>query len=160
MSATITIGRLGDAYGIKGWLHLISYTDPPENVFNYPHWQVNGREVFIEAHRPHGNHYAIKLKGCDVREQALLLKHRDILVDRAALPKLPPGEYYWSDLVGLSVQDTQGKLLGIVDHLFSTGANDVISVKNGQGIELLIPYLTSVVKQVDLDKKMIVVDWV
>src|SRR3989338_6097133 len=129
MTDDIAIGRLGDAHGIRGWLHLFSYANPPENIFQYKNWRIGNRFIDAESHRAHGDHFAVKLKGCDDRDQALLLKHQDILIDRQQLPSLPEGEYYWHDLIGLSVIDAHGKTLGIVDHLFSTGSNDVVVIK-------------------------------
>ncbi|OGT53885.1 MAG: 16S rRNA processing protein RimM [Gammaproteobacteria bacterium RIFCSPHIGHO2_12_FULL_42_13] len=155
----IVIGRLGDAFGVRGWLHLYSYAHPPENIFHYANWQVNHRPTMIEAHRPHGNHFVVKLRNCDDRDQALLLKHQDIQIDRTELPALSEGEYYWSDLIGLRVIDTNGKLLGVVDHLFSTGSNDVIAVHQTESSKpLYLPYLKQVIQKIDLREQIILVD--
>lgn len=156
----LVIGRLGDALGIKGWLHLFSDTAPPNNIFEYPNWFIlkNQKPVFIhyETYKQHGNHFSVKLKDCDDRDQALLLKNQDIYIDRADLPTLN-NEFYWDDLVGLTVVDTTGKILGIVQHLFSNGANDMLAVKNEK--THYIPYLAHVILEVHLEKKEIVVDW-
>src|SRR3990167_9126731 len=128
----LIIGHLGDAYGIKGWLHLISYADPPENIFNYRHWAVKQNQssqiLQIESHKPHGNHFVIKLQNCHDRDQALQFKHQDIFIDRSELPALQKNEYYWSDLIGLTVINQNNEILGVIDHLFETGSNDVIVI--------------------------------
>src|SRR5690606_13450625 len=109
------------------------------------------------SHKPHGNHFAVKLKNCNDRDQALLLKHQDIYVDRAELPELPDNVFYWDDLVGLSVMTPTGNVIGVIDHLFATGANDVIAIKAEKLV--YIPYLPNVVLSVDLATKTMVVDW-
>ena len=82
----------------------------------------------------------------------------DIAVRREQLPKLKPGEYYWSDLEGLRVENLEGIDLGVVSHLFETGANDVLVVKGDR--ERLIPYTVGLaVKEVDLQAGRILVDW-
>ena len=157
----LVIGRLGDALGVTGWLHLYSHSDPANNIFTYKNWFIlkNNQPVFIhrEGHKPHGNHFAVKLKNCDDRDQALLLKNQDIYIDRAELPVLSSSEFYWDDLVGLSVINTHETLIGVVDHLFENGANIVIAVK-GEKMQY-IPYLMDVVLAINVEKKEIIVDW-
>lgn len=68
---------------------------------------------------------------------------------------MPKGEYYWSDLEGLTVINKFGKKLGIVDHLIATGSNDVIVLENNT----MIPYTKNVILEVDLEEKIIKVDW-
>lgn len=159
----IIIGRIGDAYGIKGWSHFLSFTDPIDNAFQYKNWKIETAHdqftpVKLESYKAHGKGYVIKIPYSNDRDQALLLKGKTIAVTRDTLPALPQGEYYWSDLVGLTVLNTQGETLGIIDHLLETGSNDVIAIKTEKKL-ILIPYLHSVVKQVDLEKEIIVVDW-
>ena len=82
----------------------------------------------------------------------------EIYVERAALPRAKPGEYYWSDLEGLEVRLEDGTSLGTVSHLFSTGANDVLVVRGQR--ERLLPYVPGeVVKRIDLEGRVMVVDW-
>src|SRR5688572_23946676 len=113
MSNSIIVGRLGAAYGIKGWLHVISYTDPVENIFNYTDWHLNGRNghipVTLDTYKPHGKGYVIKLVGFDDREKAMQYKGTEILIDRNQLPETAEDEYYWSDLIGLAVMTTTGQ---------------------------------------------------
>ena len=162
----ITIGHLGDAYGIKGWLHLVSYANPPDNIFKYQNWFIKKDFLLqIESFKKHGNHFVVKLKNCEDRDQALQFKHQDIFIDRVELPPLSNNEYYWSDLVGLAVHNARGECLGVIDHLFETGSNDVIvvnhhKIKQARLIkQYFIPYLKSVVKEIDLTKKTMIVDW-
>lgn len=161
MSKKIIIGRFAGAYGIKGCLHLISFTDPPENIFQYSNWQTQKHNVWLpihfETYKTHGNHFIVKLKDCDDRDQAMQLKNLEIAVDRADLPKIKNHKYYWDDLTGLTVVNLSGKTLGVIDHLLATGANDVIVLQNPQ--KQMIPYIKSVIQKIDLEKKMVWVDW-
>jgi 16S rRNA processing protein RimM len=174
MSKKIIIGAIGDAYGIKGWSHLISFADPHSNIFNYPHWQIQidrqDQDRFtplkIESHKPHGNGFVVKIENCNDRDQALLFKGKSIAVERTELPATKKGVYYWSDLVGLTVINTKNQSFGVIDHLFDTGSNDVIVTVIETKIDkhiakqnIYIPYLKSVVKEIDLDKKMMLVEW-
>lgn len=170
----IIIGAIGDAYGVKGWSHLISFSDPQENIFSYEHWQIqtdrHNKDQFhpvkIESHRPHGNGFVVKVANVNDRDQALLLKGKCIAVDRSELPPTKKDEYYWSDLTGLAITNTQGESLGVIDHIFETGSNDVIvsviETKVDNHISkktVYIPYLKSIIKAVDLDKKTMLVEW-
>lgn len=161
----ITLGRIGDAFGVKGWVHVFSFADPAENIFNHTQWQIRAyqkrdtiwHEVEVESHKPHGNAFIAKLKGCDDRDQALLLKNHTIAIERESLPALKRTQYYWDDLIGLEVINTHGESFGIVHHLFEAGINIIMATQGKQ--THYIPYTKDVVKSVDLEKKMIQVKW-
>jgi 16S rRNA processing protein RimM len=170
----IVIGAIGDAYGVKGWSHLISFTDPHDNIFNYKNWQIqidrkdedHFKPVKLELYKPHGNGFVVKIENSNDRDQALLLKGRTIAVERVELPTPKKDEYYWSDLVGLTVINTKNESLGIIDHLFETGSNDVVvtTITTTVGTHIAkqtiyIPYLKSVIKEIDLEKKIMIVEW-
>jgi 16S rRNA processing protein RimM len=160
----IIVGAIGDAYGVKGWSHLISFTDPRDNIFNYKNWQLqvnrNNEDHFkpvkLDEYKSHGNGFVVKIANSNDRDQALLLKGKSIAVERSELPAPKKDEYYWSDLVGLNVINAKGESLGAIDHLFETGSNDVIVTTT----HLYIPYLKTVVKEIDLAKKIMLVEWV
>lgn len=161
-------GRILAAFGIKGWVKVHSDTTPRENLLDYRPWYLwrNGRwqEVEIAEAALNNKGIVVRLKGVDERDGAEALGGTDIGVPAASLPKLPKGEFYWRDLIGLAVVNTEGVLLGVVDHLLETGANDVIVVKPAAGsvdeAQRLIPWVQGqVVQRVDLDAKRITVDW-
>ena len=101
------------------------------------------------------------LAGIDTRTEAEALRHAEIWVSSAQLPELPAGEYYWYQLVGLDVKTVTGQALGKIERLVETGANDVLVVKgSADEAEVLIPYLPGeVVREVDLESKLMTVDW-
>lgn len=105
-----------------------------------------------------GHQPIIQLEGCHTPEDARRYTGIKISVLRDQLPPLPKGEYYWSQLIGLTVISTGHVVLGVVDHLFETGANDVLVVMGEK--ERLIPYLPGhVIQNIDLDASQIIVDW-
>ena len=104
-----------------------------------------------------GKEIAATLKGKTKTQRAALIG-TEIAVRREELPPPEPGTYYWADLEGLTVVNLDGAVLGTVSHLFETGANDVLVVVDGER-ERLIPYTREAVKQVDLQARMIRVDW-
>ena len=167
-SSLITLGKITTLYGVKGWVKVHSSTEPMENILNYAPWRLKiGDEtkiVEVESSRVHGKGLVAKLAGVDDRDVARLYCGADILIERSRLPALEVGEYYWSQLEDLLVYTEAGQMLGKVDHLIATGSNDVLIVKGtDQSIdrrERLIPYLPDqVIKEIDLDKGSIRVDW-
>lgn len=161
MSEKVIVGRFGGPYGVRGWIKVISFTNPVEKILDYLPWQINKdgewRLTNIVAGRQHGKNIVVQLKECNDRDQTRFYTHCEIAIERSQLPKLSPDEYYWMDLEGLKVLTTLGEDLGFVDHLLSTGAHDVLVVKGDR--ERLIPYLNDVIVEVDLAKHQIIVNW-
>ena len=158
----VTVGRISGVYGVKGWLRIYSYTEPRDNILQYNPWQLRlpdgWRSVNVLAGRSHGKGVVVQLDGCEDRDQAARWVEVEIAVRRAQLPAAVAGEYYWRDLIGLRVVNTEGEVLGVVDHLLETGANDVLVVRGER--ERLIPYaLGEVVTAVDLEAGELQVDW-
>jgi len=139
-----------------------AYTAMADNLLDYSPWYLNlqGGWQATEpvAGRPHGKGLVVQLKECHDRDAAAALTGTDIGVYRSQLPPAGADEYYWSDLIGLQVVTREGQVLGVVDHLFETGANDVMVVKGEQ--EYLVPYIKEqVIESVDLESRIIRVDW-
>lgn len=168
----VVIGRLTAVYGIKGWLKVYSYTEPMEKLLTYRGCQIARQgqwlPIDIEEGRAHGKGLVLKLRGVDDRDIAASYVGCDIAAPVTELPQLEAGEYYWRQLEGLQVvvdDPAQGRLvLGRVDHLIETGANDVLVVKGDEHSidrrERLIPYLPEqVVLNIDLAAQRMVVDW-
>jgi 16S rRNA processing protein RimM len=158
----IILGRISGLFGVKGWVKIYSHTSPREGILRYKTWYLkrdgDWDAARLEQGHTQGKGVVAKLEGLDERDQAALLIGADIAVRREQLPKLKPDEYYWSDLEGLRVVNLEGVDLGVVSHLFETGANDVLVVKGER--ERLIPYTRDLaVKEVDLQAGRILVDW-
>ncbi|MBI5448485.1 MAG: ribosome maturation factor RimM [Gammaproteobacteria bacterium] len=159
----IVVGRVGAVHGIRGAVIVHSYTSPPEQIFNYPSWQTQlgqrWQPLKICSQQAHGTAFIVRFDGYTDRDQAKLLTHAEIWVERSCLPSLPPDEFYWHDLIGLNVITLEGVQLGTVTSLLETGSNDVLIVEQDKK-QHLIPYLRDTfIKEIDLNKKHILVDW-
>lgn len=167
----ITLGQIGTAYGVQGWVHIQSHTVPPEQIFSYQPWwlktSAGWQKVTVIASRAHGKGLVAQLEGVDDRDQARDLARLEIAVDAGQLPSLDEGEYYWHQLEGLwviSEYEGQRHVLGRVQRLMETGANDVLIVRGDRDSidrrERLIPYLPGqAIKQIDLAAGEMLVDW-
>ena len=163
MGNFIPIGRISSAFGIRGWVKLTSYTEPSSNIFNFSPWfltQKNSDQLLtmnVMSFKTHQNEWVAQLAGIEDRDQALALRGAYIQIPREQLPPLQD-EYYWVDLEGLKVVNLENQSLGVVEYLFATGSNDVMMVKGER--EHLIPFIRpDVVRQIDLDAGIMVVNW-
>jgi 16S rRNA processing protein RimM len=158
----LVMARVAAPYGVKGWVHVTTYTELPGNLLDYAPWYLyrQGQWQAVEVHsgRPHGKGLVVRLAGCDDRDAAALLTGSDIGIYREQLPPASGDEYYWNDLLGLRVSTIKGEVLGVVDHLIETGANDVLVIRGEH--EYLVPFISGqVIESVDLDSREIRVDW-
>jgi 16S rRNA processing protein RimM len=158
----VVVGRLVAVHGVRGVLKLHSYCDPPERIFRYRPWLLRqDGKIHRAAARRAASPGALlcRLEGADDRDAAAAWVGAEVLVERASLPALRPGEYYWHDLIGLHCVNAEGVSLGVVKRVFATGANDVLVVEDDTR-ERLIPYTPGQhVQAVALDTRRIVVDW-
>jgi 16S rRNA processing protein RimM len=160
----VVLGRVSGAFGILGWVRVVSFTDPPDNLLLYAPWLVGDgalwRPFTCASGRPHGSGFVVQLREIASRDQAQALAGSLIAVPRAALPATEEDEFYWRDLEGLSVVDVGGTPRGRVDHLFSNGVHDVLVIRRDErGPDLLVPFLRQFVPRVDLPAGQLVIDW-
>ena len=165
----VILGKVGAVYGIKGWLKIHSFTDDQEAILDYFPWSLKLgnkiQSVDITDWRKHNNGLVVKVAGIDDRDVAQKLVGSEIFVSEDALSDLPEGEFYWRDLIGMTVVTDKGYDLGQVSDIMETGANDVLVVKanlkDGFGKkERLIPYLMDqVILSISTENKQICVDW-
>ena len=170
---TLEAGRITGCYGVRGWVRVQSFTEPPENFLDLGQWQVTRAGVRepleIDQGRVQGKGLVVHIAGVDDRDAAETYRGLTVEVPRTALPALDDGDYYWRDLEGLQVwcrenPASERVLLGVVNYLIDTGANDVLVVKPVTGSidehERLIPYLPgATVAAVNLEQGRIEVDW-
>ena len=159
----VIVGRISGLFGVRGWVKVHSYTDPREAILDYTTWLIElageWRTYEILEGRTHGKTIVARLDGIGDRDAAAEMVQATIGVDRSDMPVPEDGEYYWSDLEGLTVQKESGEIVGIVAYLIETGANDVLVVQKESG-EVLLPFVTGeVIKDVDLAGGVIRVDW-
>jgi len=161
MSSMVVIGIVGAAFGVDGWVKINSYTSPQDNCLDYLPWKIKqqGKWVDLEitATKQQGQRILAKFAGYQDRETVRLLTNAEIGIEREKLPDPGKNEYYWEDLEGFTAVTKENVTLGKVDHLFSTGANDVIVIV-GEKTHML-PYIPHVIVKVDMQNQVITVDW-
>ena len=156
----VALGYISAVHGIRGWVKVHSWTRPMEAILDYQPWLLGEDKspVKIVDGRKQGKGLVALLPGFEDRERAHRLVGQQIFVDRDQLPATAANEYYWSDLEGLEVNTTKGELLGRVESLMETGANDVLVIHGKR--EHLVPFIQGqYVTRVDLEAGLIVVDW-
>ena len=167
----VTVGQVGGAYGVQGWVRIVSFTDPPSNLLDYQPWhlRLQGRgaqqprwQPFpAEALKPHGDGFVVRFREVGDRDAALRLSGAEIAVPEACLPAPEDNEFYWRDLIGLRVVDQSGVALGVVNKLMPTGVHDVLVIEGDQegGEAVLIPFVGAHVTAVRMVDGVIEVHW-
>ena len=154
----IEIAKITGPKGLKGTMWITPYGDSFERFRHYSHLRIGKkgepRKVLSLSQRK--GRYLISLEGITDIDQVEAVKGESLYISRDQLEPLAQGEYYWHDLIGMRVVDTQGKELGKVVKIFSTGSNDVYVVDPVK--QYYIPATTDVIREVSLEKKIIVID--
>ncbi len=156
------IGRIGRPFGVRGWLHVESWCDPPERVFGYSPWQlvrpgtrsIAGR--VLEGRRQ-GERLVVRLEGVGSREAAAALTGAAIEIERARLPPAEAGTYYRIDLIGCRVVNEENVELGVVDHFVDAPGGAVMVVRGAR--EHWLPAMAPHLQEVDLAARRIRVRW-
>ncbi len=160
----IELGRIGAPYGVKGWVHIDSHTDPPEGLLSHSSWVLRlqgGERVArgIAEARLQSGRLVARFEDVDDRDAAAALTGATIEIERANLP--PPGEreYYRADLLGLPVRNAAGVELGKVRHFIDAPTGALMVVQDAQGHEHWVPAVPQYLRKVDLAAGSILVDW-
>jgi len=155
------IGTVVGVHGIKGVLKVLSFAESIEPF--EPGKQVflkcgggPGQTYTIRDARPHKNLLRVAFEAVETREAAEALVGARLMIDRSELPEPEDGSWYWSDLIGLAVYQ-KDTYIGQIAHIFATGSNDVLVVTYGE-TERLIPAIDSIVRQIDLDERIMRVE--
>jgi 16S rRNA processing protein RimM len=177
----IEVGRIADAFGIKGFFKVIPYSASPEALFSSKRWYLLPPEprpgvllsakeaafagcqrIKIRSAKEHADVIVVQADGCDDRNTAELLKSARIFIARSAFPTAASDEFYWVDLLGLTVINREGAVLGVVKDLIATGPQTVMVIEapvEGKRTETLIPFVSVYVDDVSLENQRITVDW-
>lgn len=167
------VGRILDAWGIKGGLKVQAYSADADALFSAKRWYLKStgpkpgqRELAVRSVREQGEGIVAMADGVEDRNAAEALRGHEIHIPRSDFPRTPDGEYYWVDLIGLDVVNRESQPLGRVIGLIDTGPHAVLRIlppgidapaKPDQ--ERLIPFVEAFVDDVDLAAKQIRVDW-
>lgn len=176
----LEVGRIGDAWGLKGWFKVQPYANPAEALLAARRWHLQNPEAgpvrrplpgsvpgFLDIRevREHGDGLVATAGGVDDRTAAEALRGARIFVARSGFPKVGADEFYWADLIGLDVINREGVALGVVAGLIDTGPHGVLRVQptgpdtEPVAEERLIPFVSAYVDTVDLAARRITVDW-
>jgi 16S rRNA processing protein RimM len=153
----MAMGRVAGSYGVRGWIRVAPSGGGLEGLAAAKEWWIDGREYAVEEVKAHSGTLLARLGGIEIREAALKLKGAEVSVRRESLPEAGEGHYYLADLIGLEVVNGQGEKLGVVKRMFTNGAQDVMELSGAR--ERLLPWVPTVVKNVDLLKRQIEVEW-
>ena len=170
----IEVGRIADAWGVKGWFKVLPHSADPEALFFSKTWYLlpteRGLKTFegcarllVKESKEHSASVVATAQDVLDRTAAEALRGCRIFVSRASFPKAGKDEYYWVDLIGLNVINRQDEPLGVVKELLSTGAQTVLVLEyaeeNAKPQERMIPFVSAYVDDVDLKARQIRVDW-
>ena len=159
----IQVGKVHGAFGVRGEVKLESFTEPRSAIFRYQPWVLrDARGIERECEGAKGREtpkgVVATLPGVEDRDGAEATRGLEVFVPREALPPPRPGEYYWVDLEGLRVRNVDGVDFGVVSHLFSTGANDVLVAQGDR--ERMVPFVVpDYIVSIDFDTSLVTVDW-
>ncbi|MBA3027390.1 MAG: 16S rRNA processing protein RimM [Desulfobacteraceae bacterium] len=161
MQKLLPIGKICGVHGIKGNLRVKTYTET-STLFS------TGQTLFIKDRagginlfevawaEPYKQGFRVAFKDVPDRNSAERLVGLDIFIDQDELPELEEGNYYWANLIGMAVWTKDNRLIGHIESIIETGANDVYVVRENQN-ETLIPAIESVVLEIDLKKNAMTV---
>jgi len=160
----IELGRLGAPFGVRGWLHVNSYTDPPERLLEYREWVLrlgDGRRELrrLAEGRMQAGGLVAQLDGVADRDAAAAMTGATVEIERSALPALGEREYYRADLTGFRVRNLEGAELGLVSHFIDAPGGAVMVVRERGGREHWVLAISRHLRQVDAQAREIVVDW-
>ncbi len=153
----IKIGKIVNAVGLKGELKVYNYSDSIDIYETTEAMYVEDRLTAIENVRPQKNMVILKLAGTDDRNAAEALKGKELYITEDDLPELPEGQFYIRDLIGMSVTEEDGTVLGHVSDVLQNTAQNIFEVERENGKKLLIPKVDQFVLNIDAEKRNITV---
>ena len=161
MTDRVIVGAIGGSFGVHGEVRLKSFCADPQAIADYtPLYTDDGRafaQVVLTGQLKNG--FTARLDGVVTKEDADALRNIDLYAERAIMPSLPDDEYYYADLIGLTVLDTGGTTLGTVKNVMDHGAGDLLEViVPGASDTVLLPFTQAAVPTVDLSAKRIIAD--
>ncbi|OUM03557.1 ribosome maturation factor RimM [Variovorax sp. JS1663] len=166
----IEVGRIADAWGIKGWFKVLPHSVQPEALFSSKRWFLQppggqARGAFrlpIREAREHSDCIVASSEEVPDRNAAEALRGARVFVPRSSFPTTGDDEYYWVDLIGLVVTNREGIALGTVRDLLANGPQTTLvleALEDGKPVERMIPFVSAFVDAVDLPGRLIKVDW-
>lgn len=162
MQANLEIGQIVNTFGIKGFVKVMPYVDDIERYGELEKVYVKkGKDLIteyqVEEVKYQKNMVLLKLKGIETIEEAEKLRNSYLEVKREDAIKLEEGEYFIADLIGAQVLTDEGENLGKLDDIFNTGSNDIYVVKDDLGKQILLPAISDIIKEINVEESKIIV---
>ena len=161
MQENLEIGQIVNTFGIKGFVKVKPFVDDISRFYDlekvYVKINKELKEMEVEEAKEHKNMVLIKFKGIDKVEDAELLRNSYLEVSRENAIELEEGEYFIADLLGCNVITDENEELGKLEDIFNTGSNDIYVVKSEDGKQILLPAISEVIKEIELEKRQIIV---
>jgi len=167
----IQVGHITGAYGLRGGIRVSPYSMDADALLSVKTWWLDKpslRPVQVRNAKSHSGDVTATLVDVTDRETAEALKGATVQVSRADFPELPEDEYYWTDLIGLDTVNLQGEALGKVTDMMHNGAQSILRITpeadpnaapDAKAPERLVPFVDQYVKTVDLQARLITLDW-
>jgi 16S rRNA processing protein RimM len=161
MTNRVMVGTIGGAFGVQGEVRLKSFCADPQAIADYAPLYTEDGATFAQLVLTGqlNNGFTARIDGVISKEDADALRNVNLYADRAVMPSLPDDEFYYTDLIGVTVVDTGGATLGTVKNVMDHGAGDLLEIiAPGQSETVLLPFTKAAVPTVDLTAKRIVAD--
>ena len=167
----IQVGHITGAYGLRGGVRVTPYSMDADALLSVKTWWIDKpslRTVQVRNAKYHSGDVTATLVEVTDREAAEALKGATVQVSRSDFPELPEDEYYWTDLIGLDTVNLQGEALGKVSDMMHNGAQSILRITpvpdpnaapDAKAPERLVPFVDQYVKTVDLQTRLITLDW-
>ena len=172
----VEVGRILDAWGVKGWIKVQPFSNDPEALLSARRWFVQPPEATglsataispvrypsllrVVSAKEHGDGIVAQVQDVLDRSSAESLRGGRLFLPRSSFPTPEPDEFYWIDLIGLDVVNRSGEPLGRVKGLLETGAHSVLQIEQEGQPERLVPFVAAYVDEVSLADRQIKVDW-
>lgn len=158
----VAMGYIKGVFGIKGWVKIKADTEYVDSLLDYSKWQLRKNQhiltLELESSKIIGDELQIKFKGIDDRDAAIQLRGYTIEIAREEFAPTEENEYYWTDLIGMCVQNQNDEILGTVQNLMQTGAHDILVIDGAHG-QKLIPFIEHYILSVNMGARLIIADW-
>ncbi|MBL0730823.1 ribosome maturation factor RimM [Piscinibacter sp. HJYY11] len=176
----VEVGRIVDAWGVKGWIKVQPFASDPQALFSSKRWYLQPPEdsavkrpaaakpaaafpslLKITQAKDHGDVVVAQVQEVEDRSAAEALRGGRIFIARSSFPTADADEYYWVDLIGMAVVNRKGEALGTVVGLIDTGPHSVLRIQpaDAKAEERLVPFVSAYVDEVKTADKLITVDW-
>lgn len=157
-NAFINIGLISKPHGVRGEVKILPLTDNPERYNLLKKVFICGKEIGIDSVKYSGKYVILKFTGYENIDDVKKIINNYVCISRRDAVVKNEGEFFYFELEGLKVQTETGEIIGVIEEILDMPANKVFSVKNAKGREILLPFVNSVVKKIDVENGFIEIE--